>query len=65
MAACRNCIITQMVGGVIGRGRQNLDIQQISDVDILSFKNEQPIWRQATPMTPCRGTIIGCTILRI
>ena len=55
-----------VIGGVIGPGRQNLDIQQLSDVDILSVKNERPIWRQATPMTRCRGTsIVGCTVLRI
>ena len=54
-----------VIGGVIGPGRQNLDIQQFSNVDILSVKNERPIWRQATPMTRCRGTIVGCTILRI
>ena len=54
-----------VIGGVIGPGRQNLDIQQLSDVDILSIKNERPIWHQATPMTHSRGTIVGCTVLRI
>lgn len=54
-----------VIGGVIGPGRQNLDIQRLSDVDILSVKNERPIWRQATPMTRCQGTIVGCTVIRI
>ena len=31
-----------VIGGVIGPGRQNLDIQQLSNVDILSVKmNDQ------------------------
>ena len=31
-----------VIGGVIGPGRQNLDIKQLSDVDILSVKmNDQ------------------------
>ena len=54
-----------VIGAVIGPGRQNLDIQHLSDVDILRVKNERAIWRLATPMTRCRGTIVGCTILRI
>ena len=54
-----------VIGGVIGPGQQNLDIQQLSDVDILSIKNERPIWCLATPMTRFRGTIVCCTVLRI
>ena len=54
-----------VISGVIGPGRQNIDIQQLSDVDILSVKNERPIWHLATPMTRCRGTIVGYTVLRI
>ena len=54
-----------VIGGVIGPSRQNIDIQQLFDVDILSVKNEWPIWHPTTPMTCCRGTIVGSTVLRI
>uniref|UniRef100_A0A0D6R6E9 F-box domain-containing protein n=1 Tax=Araucaria cunninghamii TaxID=56994 RepID=A0A0D6R6E9_ARACU len=53
------------IGGVIGPGRSNLALQPLSDVDVLRIKNERPVWHQAKPMTLCRGTIVGCTVLRI
>eukprot|EP01018_Ginkgo_biloba_P022182 Gb_02451 [translate_table: standard] len=54
-----------VIGGVIGPGIWNRVIKLLSDVDILSIKNERPMWHQATPMTRCRGTIVGCSILKI
>ncbi|KAL5702245.1 F-box/kelch-repeat protein skip30 [Ranunculus cassubicifolius] len=54
-----------MIGGVIGPGRWNVDIKPLSDVDVLSVRNERPSWRQVNPMTLCNGTILGCTLLKI
>ncbi|XP_034931089.1 F-box/kelch-repeat protein SKIP30 [Populus alba] len=54
-----------VIGGVIGPDRWNWDIRPMSDVDILTVGGDRPPWRQATPMTRCRGTILGCTQLRI
>lgn len=54
-----------VVGGVLGPDRFNWDIEPMSDVDVLTIGNERPTWRQVTPMTRCRGTIFGCTQLRI
>ena len=54
-----------VIGGVIGPDRWNWDIKPVSDVDILTVGGERPTWRQATPMTRCRGTIRGCAQLRI
>ncbi|KAJ6953828.1 hypothetical protein NC652_005534 [Populus alba x Populus x berolinensis] len=54
-----------VIGGVIGPDRWNWDIKPVSDVDILTVGGERPTWRQATPMTQCRGTIRGCAQLRI
>ncbi|KAK8635883.1 hypothetical protein V6N13_004596 [Hibiscus sabdariffa] len=52
-----------LIGGVIGPDRFNRDIKPMSDVDIYSV--DRPTLRQAAPMTKCRGTIFGCTQLRI
>eukprot|EP00252_Welwitschia_mirabilis_P023180 TRINITY_DN649_c0_g1_i2.p1 TRINITY_DN649_c0_g1~~TRINITY_DN649_c0_g1_i2.p1 ORF type:complete len:343 (-),score=60.12 TRINITY_DN649_c0_g1_i2:338-1366(-) len=48
-----------VIGGVI------LPFCTLSDVDVLNVKSERPIWRKVTPMTRCRGTIVGCTVLRL
>ncbi|CAM8959332.1 hypothetical protein QQ045_005140 [Rhodiola kirilowii] len=53
------------IGGVVGPDRLNLSIKPLSEVNILSVGNERPTWRQATPMTRCRGTILGCTQLTL
>ncbi|KDO68683.1 hypothetical protein CISIN_1g019186mg [Citrus sinensis] len=54
-----------VIGGVIGPDRWNWDIKPMSDVDVLTVGAERPTWRQVSPMTRCRGTILGCTQLRI
>lgn len=54
-----------LIGGVIGPDRWNWDIKPMSDVDVLTVGAERPTWRQVSPMTQCRGTILGCTQLRI
>ncbi|RYR51454.1 hypothetical protein Ahy_A06g026470 isoform B [Arachis hypogaea] len=54
-----------VIGGFIGPDRWDWDIKPLSDVDILTLGSERPNWRQAAPMTRCRGTILGCTLLRI
>ncbi|KAF8401723.1 hypothetical protein HHK36_012669 [Tetracentron sinense] len=54
-----------MIGGVIGPGRWNLDINPLPDVDALTIGTERPTWRQVAPMTQCHGSILGCTVLRI
>nr|XP_043621882.1 F-box/kelch-repeat protein SKIP30-like [Erigeron canadensis] len=54
-----------VIGGVISPERWNCDIKKLSDVDVLTLGSEQPVWRQAAAMTRCRGTILGCTQLRI
>lgn len=54
-----------VIGGVIGPERWNCDIKKMSDVDVLTLGSERPVWRQAAPMTRCRGTILGCAELRI
>ncbi|XP_044486191.1 F-box/kelch-repeat protein SKIP30-like [Mangifera indica] len=54
-----------VIGGVIGPDRWNWDIQPMSDVDVLTVGAERPTWRQAASMTKCRGTILGCTQLKI
>ncbi|KAK2973732.1 hypothetical protein RJ640_019732 [Escallonia rubra] len=53
-----------LIGGVIGPDR-NWDIKKMSDVDVLTLGSERLIWRPVAPMTKCRGTIVGCTQLRI
>lgn len=53
------------IGGVLGPDRWNWDIEPMSDVDVLMVGSERPTWRQAAPMTRCRGTIFGCTQLVI
>lgn len=50
-----------VIGGVIG----DWEIKPMSDVDVLTLGGERPTWRQAAPMTRCRGTVFGCTKLRI
>ncbi|KAF5741916.1 Galactose oxidase/kelch repeat superfamily protein [Tripterygium wilfordii] len=54
-----------IIGGVIGPDRWNWDIKPMPDVDILTVGSERPTWRQGAPMSRCRGTILGCTFLRI
>lgn len=54
-----------VIGGVIGPERWNWDIKLMSDVDVLTLGGDRPVWRQVAPMTRCRGTILGCTQLRI
>nr|GMC86558.1 F-box/kelch-repeat protein SKIP30 [Ipomoea batatas]GMD61042.1 F-box/kelch-repeat protein SKIP30 [Ipomoea batatas]GMD66839.1 F-box/kelch-repeat protein SKIP30 [Ipomoea batatas]GMD68993.1 F-box/kelch-repeat protein SKIP30 [Ipomoea batatas]GMD73014.1 F-box/kelch-repeat protein SKIP30 [Ipomoea batatas] len=54
-----------IIGGVIGPERWNWDIITTSDVDVLTLGSERPAWRQVSPMTLCRGTILGCAQLRI
>ncbi|KAL5561706.1 hypothetical protein UlMin_031453 [Ulmus minor] len=54
-----------IIGGVIGPDQLNWEIKPISDVNVLTINGERPIWRQAASMTRCRGTILGCTQLRI
>ncbi|KAM7495995.1 hypothetical protein LguiA_020409 [Lonicera macranthoides] len=54
-----------IIGGVIGPESWNWDIKKMSDVDVLTLGSERPTWRQLAPMTRCRGTILGCTQLRI
>ncbi|ONH93554.1 hypothetical protein PRUPE_8G238100 [Prunus persica] len=54
-----------VIGGVIVPDQWNLEIKPMSDVDVLTIGSERPTWRQAAPMTRCRGTILGCTQLRI
>lgn len=54
-----------VIGGVIGPDQWNWEIKPMSDVDVLMLGGERPAWRQAAAMTRCRGTILGCTQLRI
>ncbi|XP_057964701.1 F-box/kelch-repeat protein SKIP30 [Malania oleifera] len=54
-----------VIGGVIGPDRWNWDINPMSDVEVLMVGSERPTWRQVASMTRCRGTILGCTQLRI
>ncbi|KAF7818340.1 F-box/kelch-repeat protein SKIP30 [Senna tora] len=54
-----------VIGGFIGPDRWNWDIKPMADVDVLTLGSERPTWRQAAPMSRCRGTILGCTMLRI
>ncbi|CAA0828091.1 F-box/kelch-repeat protein SKIP30 [Striga hermonthica] len=54
-----------VIGGVIGPDRLNWDIKSTSDVDVLALGSERSAWRQVAPMTRCRGTVLGCTQLRI
>lgn len=54
-----------IIGGVIGPDQLNWDIKSASDVDILMLRNERLVWRQVAPMTRCRGTVLGCTQLRV
>lgn len=53
-----------VIGGVRGPDQCSW-IKQMSDVDVLTVGSERPTWRQAAPMTRCRGTVFGCTQLRI
>ncbi|CAA6658535.1 unnamed protein product [Spirodela intermedia] len=54
-----------VLGGVIGPGRMNQTIKPLSDVDVLTISGDRPAWRQAAAMTQCRGSILGCTLLRV
>ncbi|XP_054823025.1 F-box/kelch-repeat protein SKIP30-like [Prosopis cineraria] len=54
-----------VIGGVIGPDRWNWDIKPLANVDILTPGSDRTTWRQASPMSRCRGTILGCTLLRI
>lgn len=53
-----------VVGGVRPE-RCNRDFKLMSDVDVLSVGSERPVWHRLAPMSRCRGTILGCTQLRI
>ncbi|GAA0182472.1 non-motor actin binding protein [Lithospermum erythrorhizon] len=53
-----------VIGGV-GPEILNWDIKALSDVDVLTPGSERPVWRKVSPMTKCRGSILGCTQLRI
>jgi len=50
-----------VIGGVLGPDQWNWDIEQMSDVDVLTVGSERPTWRQAAPMTRCFGIIFGLT----
>ncbi|KAK4785982.1 hypothetical protein SAY86_002671 [Trapa natans] len=52
-----------VIGGVIGPDGWNWDIKPLSDVDALNVCSKRPMWRQVSPMTRGRGTILGCTVL--
>ncbi|XXG67986.1 hypothetical protein AAC387_Pa06g1198 [Persea americana] len=54
-----------VIGGVNGPGRWNLVIKLLSDVNVLAVGSERPLWREVAPMTQCRGSVLGCTILGI
>ncbi|CAN0830428.1 F-box/kelch-repeat protein SKIP30 [Linum grandiflorum] len=54
-----------VLGGLIGPDQWNWGVQPLSDVDVLTVGGERPTWHRAAPMTRCRGTILGCTQLRI
>ncbi|XP_057460319.1 F-box/kelch-repeat protein SKIP30-like [Actinidia eriantha] len=54
-----------VIGGVIGPEYYNWDILKLSDVNVLTIGSDRPVWRQVASMTRCRGTILGCTQLRI
>jgi len=54
-----------MVGGVIGPGPMNQCIKPLSDVDVITIGSDRPIWRSVTPMTRCRGSVLGCSLLRL
>lgn len=54
-----------VVGGVIGPGPTNQSIKQLREVDVLPVSSKWPIWRQASPMTRCSGSILGCALLKI
>lgn len=54
-----------VVGGVIEPEGLNQDIKPTSDVDVLTVGSERPVWRRVTPMSRCRGTILGCAQLRV
>jgi hypothetical protein len=53
-----------IIGGVIGPER-DWGIKNMSDVDVLTLGSERLTWRQLTPMTRCKGTVLGCTHLRM
>ncbi|KAH0847889.1 hypothetical protein HID58_091681 [Brassica napus] len=52
-----------LVGGVIGPDRDNWDIKQMLEVDVLTVGSDRPVWRKVAPVTKCRGTVLGCTQL--
>ncbi|CAN6561280.1 unnamed protein product [Malus baccata var. baccata] len=54
-----------VIGGVILSEHGTSEIKQISDVDVLTIGGERPTWRQAAPMTRCKGSVYGCAQLRI
>ncbi|KAM0944094.1 putative F-box domain, kelch-type beta propeller, F-box-like domain superfamily [Dioscorea sansibarensis] len=54
-----------VIGGVIGPGPRNQCIKQLSDVDVLTVRSDRPAWHPVAPMTHCRGSILGCALLRI
>ncbi|GAA0159389.1 hypothetical protein Leryth_004074 [Lithospermum erythrorhizon] len=54
-----------VIGGVLGPDRLNWDIKLLSDIDVLTIGVERPVWRKLSPMTKCKGTVLGCTTLKI
>ncbi|CAN1131909.1 F-box/kelch-repeat protein SKIP30 [Linum perenne] len=54
-----------LLGGLIGPDEWYWGVQPLSDVDVLTVGGEKPTWHRAVSMTRCRGTILGCTKLRI
>ncbi|KAL4200240.1 hypothetical protein AMTRI_Chr03g55370 [Amborella trichopoda] len=56
-----------VVGGwnISGMRRSNMNIELLADVDMLDLGEEELAWRRVAPMTRCRGTVVGCTSLRI
>ncbi|KAJ4968856.1 hypothetical protein NE237_015557 [Protea cynaroides] len=42
-----------VIGGVIGPSRWNVDVNPLSDVDVLTVGMDRPTWHLASPMTQC------------
>lgn len=54
-----------VVGGVICPDRFSGSIKPCSDVDVLTISCERSTWHRVRSMSRCRGTIFGCTQLRL
>jgi hypothetical protein len=53
-----------VIGGVIPRPNRS-DILQLNDVDICNVESENPKWRKGASMTLCKGTVLGCTTVKL